>query len=234
MANFATHLGGGAVVAAVAAVVVHGSGLTTATETAALCAVATCTSLAPDIDLDHSRAARVFFFALGIVVGLLVVMAWRHHFSPLGLTLLWLFVWLSVRYPLAAVFGALTVHRGSWHSLAMAVTVALAVAAVAAHLLAQSATLAWLAGGFALLGYLTHLVLDEWASVDLVQRRVKESSGSALKLCSLNDWPSSALVLLVLIGLLGVSPDPTPLAILLNFWGLDGAMLLRWWPHWSQ
>jgi len=232
MANFETHLSGGATLAALAAVIAHGYGWATPVEALALFAVGLFASLAPDIDLDHSTAARVFFFALGLLLGLFAVFALKPYFAPLGLALAWLFVWLTVRYPLAAVFGALTVHRGMWHSLAMALTVALAVAASAAHLLGQPAPLAWLAGGFALLGYLTHLVLDELASVDLLNRRVKRSVGSALKPLSLSDWPSSALVLVVLFGLLRVSPDPAPLVLALHRCGLDGQTLRECWPPW--
>ena len=42
--------------------------------------------------------------------------------------------------------------------------------------------MAWLAGGFMFIGYLTHLILDEIYSVDVMDTRIKASFGTALKI----------------------------------------------------
>ena len=49
-------------------------------------------------------------------------------------------------------------------------------------LLGRNAGVAWLAGGFMAIGYLTHLILDEIYSVDVMDTRLKASFGTALKL----------------------------------------------------
>jgi hypothetical protein len=48
--------------------------------------------------------------------------------------------------------------------------------------LGRNEGVAWLAGGFLTIGYLTHLILDELYSVDVMDTRLKASFGTALKL----------------------------------------------------
>ena len=49
-------------------------------------------------------------------------------------------------------------------------------------MLGRNEGVAWLAGGFLTIGYLTHLILDEIYSVDVMDTRLKASFGTALKL----------------------------------------------------
>jgi hypothetical protein len=51
---------------------------------------------------------------------------------------------------------------------------------------------AWLAAGFMSIGFLTHLILDEIYSVDVMDTRIKASFGTALKLVDAKHWGHSA------------------------------------------
>ena len=53
---------------------------------------------------------------------------------------------------------------------------------------------AWLAGGFVFVGYMTHLILDEIYSVDVYETRIKASFGTALKLYDGKRLGESAVV----------------------------------------
>src|SRR5581483_8048964 len=75
----------------------------------------------------------------------------------------------------------LTVHRGMFHS-----TPAMLIAGLAVFLLDKGSDMPvrlFLAGGV-MIGFLSHLVLDEVFSVDFLGLRLKKSAGSALKLAS--------------------------------------------------
>jgi hypothetical protein len=135
--------------------------------------------------------------------------------NALEISSIWIAVWLTVRYPFYTTFKRLTVHRGLWHSLLMSCAVALTVVVISAHWLHQSELIAWLAGGFVWLGYITHLTLDEFASVDLTNLTVKRSFGSALKLLSLKNWSGSALLIGFSVWLYHYIPDP---AVLIQLW----------------
>ena len=52
--------------------------------------------------------------------------------------------------------------------------------------------MAWLAAGFLSVGFLTHLILDEIYSVDVMDTRIKASFGTALKLVDTKHWGHSA------------------------------------------
>jgi hypothetical protein len=55
-------------------------------------------------------------------------------------------------------------------------------------------------------GYLVHLILDELYSVDLMGRRMKKSFGTALKPFSLKNFKESLLMLILICGLVYISP----------------------------
>lgn len=232
MANFNAHLTGGALVAAATAFATFAEGLSSAHESQALFLVGLGASLLPDIDADDSRPLRGVFSLGGIALGFMLAFSLAEHLRVLELLLVWLAVAALVRFPLRWLFSRFTVHRGSWHSLLMALVVALGVAVAAELWLGAEARLAWLAGGFTLIGYLTHLTLDEIASVDLFGRRLKRSFGTALKPFSLRAWPASLLLGVLLITLLGRSPDPAPLLAAIGQLGVPTAPLAAHWPRW--
>jgi membrane-bound metal-dependent hydrolase YbcI (DUF457 family) len=232
MANFRTHLIGGAVVASGGAFAAYAQGLSDAAQTQALFAVGVASSLLPDIDADDSKPVRAVFDIAGIVLGFLIAFLFAHRLAVVDLMLVWAAIWLAVRFPLRFVFAHFTVHRGIWHSLLMALVLALGAAVVAELVLGLPGELAWLVGGFVLLGYLTHLTLDEIASVDLLGRRVKRSFGTALKPLSLNAWPASLALIGLLVLLAGLSPDPAPLLAGVRELGFGTEQLASLWPRW--
>jgi hypothetical protein len=232
MANFRTHLTGGALVSAGAAFASYGQGLSDAAQTQALFAVGTAASLLPDIDADDSMPLRAVFDITGIVVGFLVAFAFAGRFGVLELVGIWAGTWLIVRWPLRMAFARFTRHRGIWHSLLMALVVALAAGIAADLRLGVAPAMAWLVAGFVLLGYVTHLILDEAASVDLLGRQVNRSFGTALKPASLRSWPGSLALIGLAVLLLGLAPEPAALLGLLGRVGVDTGNLAALWPRW--
>ena len=86
-----------------------------------------------------------------------------------------------IRYGLSHLFKHLTVHRGMFHSIP-----AMLIAGLIVFLLDHGSDLTvrlFLAGGV-MIGFLSHLVLDELCSVDFMGMHLKKSAGSALKLVS--------------------------------------------------
>jgi hypothetical protein len=59
-------------------------------------------------------------------------------------------------------------------------------------LLQRDEGVAWLAAGFMSVGYLTHLILDEIYSVDVMDTRIKASFGTALKFVDAKHWGHTA------------------------------------------
>lgn len=182
MANFTTHIAAGTVVAGGLATLTLAADVIAPENLIPVTLAGVLGSVLPDIDLRVSRPSRAFFSGLAVFFSFAVLFAAADHFSIAELWLLWLGTLVFVRYGLYNVFHNAAIHRGTWHSLLAALFAAAATAVVFEHFLQRHAGVAWLAGGFMLVGYLVHLALDEISSVDMIDRRVKASFGTALKL----------------------------------------------------
>ncbi len=225
MANFATHLYGAAMVSSVAALALHSAGLAGPQQTQTCFFLGVAGGLLPDIDSDASKPVRGFFTLLAVVLAFVVAFALVGRLHLLDLSLVWLAIFLLVRFGVFEAFARFTVHRGAWHSWLAVALAALGTANAAHHLLGTPAWEAWVAGGFVALGYLTHLCLDELASVDLWGHRLRRSFGTALKPFSLAA-PGASLTMLAAVLALGyVSPSIQPVIEAGLVYGWDARVL---------
>ena len=181
MANFSTHMVGAAATGVVATSILAATDLLPVPSVAAGIGMVALGGIFPDVDSDHSDAIELVFGLLGITLGVPVMTAVLPHFGllaalgALGLT------YVLMRYGLIRLMQTVTVHRGVFHSIPMAIAVTCLVAIVATVGMHQSTTQAWVFAGLFLIGFLTHLTLDEMYAVDLMNRKLKRSFGSALK-----------------------------------------------------
>ncbi|MGQ9660435.1 MAG: metal-dependent hydrolase [Thermochromatium sp.] len=218
MASFQTHLNVGILVSAAATLSLQVAGLIEQSQILALFALGVAGSLLPDIDLERSKPTGALFNVLGAVLAFAITLPLTARFQPLVLAAIWGMAFLAVRYGVLKVFSSFTVHRGVWHSWLAAAVVSLAATNLAYWAWGHSALDAWIAGLMVGLGYLTHLVLDEFSSVNLFNAKVKRSFGTALKPISLKYPWSSLAMAAVLVGLIWTAP---PVEIVLERFGLD-------------
>ena len=181
MANFATHIGVGTVVCGGLATLTLAANVISEESLVAVTLAGVLGSILPDIDLKDSRASRAFFAGLAVFISFCILFVNANNYSIAELWLLWLGTFILVRYGAEAAFHRFSYHRGIWHSLLAAFFFWFLTALVFKHVLGRHEGVAWLAGGFMFVGYLTHLILDELFSVDLMGKRLKASFGSALK-----------------------------------------------------
>jgi hypothetical protein len=206
MASFTAHLYGGAAVSAGAALALQGFGWAEPQQTQLLFVLGVVGGLLPDIDSDGSKPVRGAFTLLGVVLAFFAGFALMDRFPVGELLLIWGGVFVLVRYGFLELFARFTVHRGIWHSWLAAAFAGLATTNLAHHMAGLAPWDAWLAGAFVALGYLTHLSLDELASVDLFGHRVRRSFGTALKPFSIAS-PGASLAMLAAVVLLSL-PAP--------------------------
>lgn len=207
MANFATHIGVGTVVAGGLATLTVASGLVTPDHLVPVTLAAVFGSVLPDIDLKDSRPSRALFSGLAIFLSLAVLFTFAAHYSIVEMLLVWIGTLVAVRFGLHKIFHKYAVHRGIWHSLLAAVFSALVTAIVFVHILGRPEGIAWLAASFMFLGFLTHLVLDEIYSVDVMDTRIKASFGTALKVIDRRHPLSSAAMGIAVCGALLLAPS---------------------------
>jgi hypothetical protein len=149
-------------------------------------------SVLPDIDLKESRPARAMFAGLAVFFSFVVLFSLERTYSIAEMLILWLGTLLFVRYVGKEIFFRFSYHRGIWHSLLAMVFCAFLTAWIYSRLLQRDPAVAWLAAGFLSVGFLTHLILDEIYSVDVMDTRIKASFGTALKLVDTKHWGHSA------------------------------------------
>ena len=138
----------------------------------------------PDLDSDSGVPLR---FAGGLMAALspILLLPRFHHagFSYDGTLAGMMLVYLLIRYPLVGLFKRFTVHRGMFHSIP-----AMLIAGLIVYLgyPSRDVLLRMYLGVGVMLGFLSHLVLDEIWAVDFmgVGVRFNKFSGSALKFAS--------------------------------------------------
>ncbi|MBL8251407.1 MAG: metal-dependent hydrolase [Candidatus Competibacter sp.] len=213
MADFNTHLMGAAAVCGLAATVLVMGGAVPHQAVIGYFALGVIGGLLPDIDLPTSVPVRIAFATLAVVAGFLVVFTFGARYSLAELIVLWLGCFMLIRYGLFALLDRFTVHRGLVHTVPMGVGLGLTTTAVAFHVFGASATHAWLCGAFLALGFIVHLLLDEFYSVDLFGKKLLKSSfGTALSLGSFGQPIGTAALYLAVVGLFFLCPSPKPFA----------------------
>jgi membrane-bound metal-dependent hydrolase YbcI (DUF457 family) len=172
----------------------------------------------PDLDSDSGVPVREMFGLAAIVGPLLLVPRLVHmDLSQESILATMLFGYVFIRYIVANVFRQFTVHRGMYHSLPAMLIAGLCVF-LAYH--SSNRNLRMMLAGGVMIGFLSHLILDEIYSVDFrgVKIKLKSSAGSAIKLVSSSVFATTTCYL-ILGGLLYLAyqdyqrpptPDPPP------------------------
>ncbi len=163
-------------------------------------------SVLPDIDLKDSRPSRALFAGLAIFFSFAVLFHFAPRLSIAEMWILWLGTMFFVRYGLHTLFHRFAVHRGIWHSITAGLACGFATAIVFYYALGRPDGVAWLAGGFLFIGYLTHLVLDEIYSVDVMGTYIKKSFGTAFKLVDTRYPAASMAMVAAAVGLFLIVP----------------------------
>jgi hypothetical protein len=148
---------------------------------------------APSCPKD-SRPSKALFAGLAVFLSFCVLFAVAAKYSIAEMWIAWLGTLFLVRYPLHSAFHHFSYHRGIWHSVLAGVLFWFLTAVIFHRLLGFHEGVAWLAGGFLFVGYMTHLILDEIYSVDVSGRRLKNSFGTALKIYDSRHLGESAIV----------------------------------------
>ena len=160
----------------------------------------------PDLDSDSGIPVRELFGLAGVLVPLLLFERLHNQgLSPEQLLVVMGATYLVVRYGVAEVFKRITVHRGMYHSVPAMLIAGLAVfllynphQGIAADELQKRVYF----GVGTMIGFLSHLVLDELCAVDLMGLvpKLNQFAGSALKFKS-DSWIANLITYAILCAL---------------------------------
>jgi membrane-bound metal-dependent hydrolase YbcI (DUF457 family) len=159
--------------------------------------LATLSGLLPDLDHPIGVELKGFTGILGVLAALAVWHRIGRYDPNLPFELhLWAVVatYLSIRHGLRHVLARLMVHRGISHSIP---TCAVWGALAYLYYPSQTPLVRALMASAVILGFLSHLLLDEVCSVDLAGARLNKAFGTAIKF-----WAPSPLATMGMYALL--------------------------------
>ena len=207
MANFNTHLTVAAIGSGALATVCLATGVVSPNEMVMLTLAGTIGGLLPDIDLDHSSPTKLMFTVLALLIAFFAIFSQADDYAIIELWMLWGFCYAVVRYPLWQFFNEFTAHRGIFHSLLSALFFWFFTTTICYQIFDFQAFLSWLVGSFIFIGFIIHLGLDEWYSVEFNNRRVKRSFGTAMKLWDYKRRNNSLMMAGAVLVLYLMTPD---------------------------
>jgi membrane-bound metal-dependent hydrolase YbcI (DUF457 family) len=211
MANFNTHLAVAIVASTGTALLAVNAQIITIAEAPEMVAFGAIGGMLPDIDSGNSTPIKLFFTTLAVIALLTVVELFKNLYPAYIVLLMAVATYVGVRYAVLELFDRFTDHRGIFHSVLTAVFFCLLMVCIGCYLLRWNILYCWLSGLFIGFGFIVHLLLDEVYSVDLGNRRMKKSFGTALKLYSYNNLMTSGIMATVTLGLALITPQPQPL-----------------------
>lgn len=189
MADFKTHLTFSSLLGAGyggAAYLMYDMPLPSCVLAGGLCSVS---GMLPDVDSNAGKPLRESMAFAAAVVPMMMIDRFRQlGMSPEWIVLAGAGVYLLIRFVVAKWLRAYTVHRGMFHSLPAAVI----FGELAFLLSSGDVTLRIYKAGGVVIGYVSHLVLDELYSIEWRRGRLrlKHSFGSAVKLVGHKWWPN--------------------------------------------
>lgn len=164
--------------------------------------------LLPDVDADGEKPGRPLVDFIAVALSFLIVLTHYETWSPIALMAGYLGTFMLVHYGAYPCLRSLTVQGGAIHSLPAALLFALASVLIGRYALALPDTLAWSLGSFLLLGYVTHLVVDDLAGANATGERVRRSFGAALKLFNRREPVAFSLLYASLAAAIWLAPSP--------------------------
>ncbi|MEZ6141813.1 MAG: metal-dependent hydrolase [Zavarzinella sp.] len=161
---------------------------------------ATVGGLLPDLDCNNGYPVRGLFGVAASFVPLLLLQ--RLQYTSLNqeeVMLVLIGMYVFIRFGLKRFFNRLTVHRGMFHSVPAMLIVGLSIYLIYDSDDRQKKIFL---GVGAMLGFLSHLILDEMYSVDFrgIKIRLNQYAGSALKFTS-KSFLATTITYIILIGL---------------------------------
>lgn len=208
MADFKTHIGTSTLVGIGygAAGYLAGAPISTCLVAGGLCSVS---GMLPDLDSDSGKPVReMMCFMAAVVPALMLPRFLQMGWGPEQIALAAAGLYLAIRFGVAELFKRYTVHRGMWHSLPATATVGLLAFLVVSG---DSLEIRLFKTGAVVLGFLTHLVLDEFWSVNVRRGRlkIKRSFGTAIKLWTRRSvWANVSTYGKVIVLVAAVIGDP--------------------------
>jgi hypothetical protein len=174
--------------------------------------IGTFGGLLPDLDSNRSKAIGVGFTVISLLITAIFVFVKSSTYSILEMLIMGPMIFYTIRFGVIEAFRKVSKHRGMFHSIPVALLWGVGTTILMHLFFSLDELISWIYGFMMSFGYIVHLILDEIYSVDLANKRLKKSSGTALKFFKLKttkDKIQNIIIYLSLIMLFSIAPDIT-------------------------
>ena len=168
--------------------------------------------LLPDIDSARSTAIKVGFNVFSLLMTAIIVFIKSSTYSLIEMFIVASLVFAGIRFAMLDIFRKISKHRGMFHSIPVALIFGIVTTILMQYFFGLNSLVSWVYGFMITTGYLVHLTLDEIYSVDLENKRMKKSAGTALKFGKIKttkDKIQTAIIYALIPMLMSIAPDTT-------------------------
>jgi len=168
--------------------------------------------LLPDIDSARSTAIKVGFNVFSLLMTAIIVFIKSSTYSLIEMFIVASLVFAGIRFAMLDIFRKISKHRGMFHSIPVALIFGIVTTILMQYFFGLNSLVSWVYGFMITTGYLVHLTLDEIYSVDLQNKRMKKSAGTALKFGKIKttkDKIQTAIIYASIPMLMSIAPDTT-------------------------
>ena len=194
MASFEQHVNGAVISTGIVIVPLHSASIINATESLIVLALGLVGGVLPDLDSDTSKPIQIVFKIISIFLPLVILLGISKELTVAYLVGYWLLATLILRITLFKFFTTFTIHRGIFHSIPMGLFFGQITMLVFYKVFDYEMVFSTIAGSFMFFGFLVHLLLDEFVSLNALGVRMKKSFGTAFKLYDSQNLYGSVLL----------------------------------------
>jgi len=212
MANFNTHFTVAAGASSVVSATLLSMEVVSPEEAVIAFFLGTLGGLLPDVDSAHSTSIKVGFNVLSVLMTIMVIFIKTSVYSLVEMFIIAGLVFVGIRYALLDVFRKISKHRGMFHSIPVGIIWGIVISILMHFSFGLNSLISWVYGFMVTVGYFVHLILDETYSVDLGNRRMKKSAGTAFKLGKFKKTSDKIHTLIIYLSiplLLSIAPETT-------------------------
>ncbi len=182
MANFNTHFTVASGASAVVSATLLSMEVVTPEQAVVAFGIGTLGGLLPDVDSSHSTSIKVGFNVLSLLMTIMLIFVKSSTYSLIEMAIVSTLLFVGIRYAFLEFFRKISKHRGMFHSIPVGIIWGIVVSILSQWFFDLNSLVSWVYGFMITWGYFVHLILDETYSVDLGNRRMKKSAGTAFKL----------------------------------------------------
>jgi len=199
VATFEQHVNTTVIAIGIIITPLHSAGILDVSQSLGVLILGLIGGLLPDLDSDNSKPLQILFKMLSIFFPLVVLLSISAKLPIVQMIVIWLVSSYILHLTLFKFFLKLTVHRGIFHSIPMGILFWELTVIIFHYMFNVNIIFSNIAGVFIFLGFLIHLLLDEFISLNALGLRIKRSFGTAFKFYSKNNKSGTTFLYIIIV-----------------------------------